>query len=267
MQSLVRELRSHMPDGTIEKGGKNITDQGRSWTHMQNPQRNFSKSIQQDIQMITNCDKAGSFPEMQGWFNSQNQWFMSLTVKNILILDDFNWCTKACAQTPSWLKRIFLILGSIVIGGNFTYRIKKLQENFQLTSQGEWGDWGFSRKARKETRYLLSPLSLRIVLEVPARLCASNTTIRLKPCIISQHPPNWGLCSFLHWAAGEGGGWGTVPGRLNWEERATDVVSAELFQGKFKLGLGFLQKPDLFSLANQKRQGINKCNYGQNVQQ
>lgn len=38
------------------------------------------------------------------------------------------------------LKEFFLILGSIVIGGNFTYRIKKLQENFQLTSQGEWGD-------------------------------------------------------------------------------------------------------------------------------
>lgn len=37
-------------------------------------------------------------------------------------------------------KRMFLILSSIVIGGNFIYRIKKLQENFQLTSQGKWGD-------------------------------------------------------------------------------------------------------------------------------
>ena len=48
------------------------------------------------------------------------------------------------------------------------------------------------------------------------------------------------------------GGGGAVPGRLPWGERATDTVSAELFQGKFKLGLGFLQKPDLFSLGNQK---------------
>lgn len=63
-------------------------------------------------------------------------------------------------------------------------------------------------------------------------------------------PPKLRPVLFL--ALGGGEGWGTVPGRLNWEERATDVVSAELFQGKFKLGLGFLQKPDLFSLANRK---------------
>ena len=33
----------------------------------------LANQIQQYIRMIINCNKAGFFPEMQGWFNSQNQ--------------------------------------------------------------------------------------------------------------------------------------------------------------------------------------------------
>ena len=37
-------------------------------------------------------------------------------------------------------KKMFLIFSNAGIGGNFTNRIKKLQENLQLTSQGKRGD-------------------------------------------------------------------------------------------------------------------------------